>query len=186
MFILTQPHRCDPQHYRFYTTLPEDLGEAVALAKRRHPPNTNADWNLVMSNARRKGISITKQMRMATGRQTVMVPQGEDPAYPLFVATKLIGCLTIKKCVNGAFYEVLSIGKVCQVRDELTGEVWEASPEDLSQCCQLRHAMTYSKCQGQSLIGTVALWDLHSEHFTRRHLYVGISRVRHGSLLFIN
>ena len=94
-----------------------------------------------------------------------MVPQGEDPAYPLFVGTKLIGCLTIKKCVNGAFYEVLSIGNVCNVRDELTGEVWEASPEDLSQCCQLRHAMTYSKCQGQSLTVTVALWDLQSEHF---------------------
>ena len=94
--------------------------------------------------------------------------------------------VAIKKCVNGAFYEVVSIGKLCQVRDELIREVWEATPEHLSQCTQLRHAMTFSKSQGQALTGTVALWDLHSEHFTRQHLYVGISRVRHGSLLLVN
>ena len=72
------------------------------------------------------------------------------------------------------------------MRDELTREVWETTPEHLSQCVQLRYAMTYSTSQGQSLTGTVALWDLHSEHFTRQHLYVGISKVRHGSLLFVN
>ena len=134
MFVLTQPRRCDPQHFQFNTQLPEDLGEAVRLARQRCPPNLNADWNLVMSNARRKSISITRQLRLAAGRETIQVPEGEDPAYPLFVGTKLIGCLTIKKCVNGAFYEVVSIGKLCQVRDELTREVWEATPEHLSQC----------------------------------------------------
>ena len=102
------------------------------------------------------------------------------------MGTKLIGCLTIKKCINGAFYEVVSIGNLCQVRDELTREVWESTPEHLSQCTQLRHAMTYSKSQGQTLTRTVALWDLNSEHFARQHLYVRISRVRHGSLMFEN
>ena len=94
--------------------------------------------------------------------------------------------LTIKRCVNGAFYEVLSVGRFCHLRDDLTGEVLEATPEDLSKCTQLRHAMTYSKAQGQTLAGTVGLWDLDNFHFSRRQLYVGLSRVRHGSLLFVN
>ena len=117
----------------------------------------------------------------------MQVPRGDDPEYPLFVGTQLIGCLTIKGIVNGVFYTVTAIGaRRCVLRDELTAATWEGTPEDLSKCTQLRHAITYSKCQGQSLTGTVALWDLDNRYFTRRHLYVGISRVKHGSLLFIN
>ena len=75
---------------------------------------------------------------------------------------------------------------MCVIEDELTKTTWEATPEELAKCKQLRHAMTYSKAQGQTLVGTVALWDLKTTHFTRRHLYVGASRVKHGTLLFVN
>ena len=161
----------------------------MALARARHPSNIEADYNLVLSNARRKAISSQRQRDAALDKETVQVPLGDDPEYPLFVGTRLIGCLTIKGVVNGAFYTVTSIkrpGGRCILRDDLTGAMWEGTPEDLSKCTQLRHAITYSKCQGQSLSGSVALWDLTNQHFTRRHLYVGLGRVRHGSLLFIN
>ena len=143
MFKLTQPRRCDPKHFQFYTTLPSDLRGAVAQARARHPPNAEADYNLVLSNGRRKAISSRRQRDAALDKETVQVPSGDDPEYPLFVGTRLIGCLTIKGVVNGAFYTVTAIkrpGFRCILRDDLTGAVWEGTPEDLSKCTQLRHA----------------------------------------------
>ena len=186
MFKLTRARRCDPEHFKFYTTLPTRLEDAIKAAALRHPPNADADWNLVISNHRRRTISTRRQVLEARGHEVTLVPKGDDPEYPLFVGTRLIGCLTVRDAVNGAFYVVRAIAPVCVIEDELTKQTWEATPEELAKCTQLRHAMTYSKAQGQTLVGTVALWDLNSVHFTRRHLYVGTSRVKQGELLFVN
>ena len=96
------------------------------------------------------------------------MPEGDDPKYPLFVGTGLIGSSTTNRFINGAFYS------------------FETSPEELSKYTQLRWAMTYTKAQGQTLQGSVAMWDIYSPFSNREHLYVGASRVRHGSLLFVN
>ena len=37
--------------------------------------------------------------------------------------------------------------------------------------------------QGRTLQGTVALWDLSSQHLTAKHPYIGLSRATHGSLV---
>ena len=112
---------------------------------------------------------------------------GGDPAYPLFVGTGLIGYATNKKFTNGAFYTCREIGEKVVVQDDSTGELIETNVVELAQSTQLRcWAMTYSKAQGQTLDGKVALWDLRCPHFCRKHLYVGASRVKHGSLLFPN
>ena len=90
------------------------------------------------------------------------------------------------KFTNGAFHTCTEIGEKVVVQDDSTGEPIETTPEELAHCTQLRWAMTYSKAQGRTLDGTVALWDLRCPHFCRKHLYVGASRVKHGSLLFAN
>ena len=185
-FRLTTARRCDREHYQFYTTLPMDLGAAIARLTQRHPRSSLAKWNLVVSNARRRAINQKRQKTEARGRATVEVPAGDDPPYPLFVGTGLIGYATNKKFTNGAFYTCREIGEKVVVQDDSTGEPIETTTEELAQCTQLRWAMTYSKAQGQTLDGTVALWDLRCPHFCRKHLYVGASRVKHGSLLFAN
>ena len=140
-----------------------------------------------MSNRRRRTISLRRQLKEAKGKDAVTVPaEGAEPDYPLFAGTRLIGCLTTKRTTNGVFYLVLSIGDVCLLQDELTGQTFEATLEEVAKWTQLRWAMTYSKAQGQTLKGSVGLWDLDSRYFTRANLYVGISRVRDGDLLHVN
>ena len=113
------------------------------------------------------------------------VPEDGDPKYNLFVGTRLIGSSTTNRFVNGTFYTVTGI-EPCVVVDDHTGESFETTPEELSKYTQLRWAVTYNKAQGQTLTGSVAMWDIYSQYFTRKHLYVGASRVRDGSLLFVN
>ena len=43
---------------------------------------------------------------------------------------------------------------------------------------RLAHCQTYASCQGTEFTGTLRLWDADSVHFSRRHLYVGLSRAR--------
>ena len=139
-----------------------------------------------MSNQRRRTISSKRQKEAAKDKVTIEVPEGGgDPKYDLFVGTRLIGSSTTNKFVNGAFYSVTRI-EPCVVVDDHTDESFETTPEELSKYSQLRWAITYNKAQGQTLTGSVAMWDIYSPYFDRKHLYVGASRVRNGSLLFVN
>ena len=45
-----------------------------------------------------------------------------------------------------------------------------------SKALRLAYALTYASCQGLTLEGRVRLWDTDSPHFTRRHLFVALSR----------
>ena len=53
-----------------------------------------ADLHICISHWRRRMISITKQREVAKGKACLEVPAGEDPAYPLFIGTKLMGNAT--------------------------------------------------------------------------------------------
>ena len=54
-------------------------------------------------------ISITKQREAAKGKACLEVPAGEDPAYPLFIGTRLVGNATNGKYVNGARHVVKDV-----------------------------------------------------------------------------
>ena len=47
------------------------------------------------------------------------------------------------------------------------------------------YALTYASCQGLTLPGVVRL-DTRSNHFTLKHLYVGLSRATGADLVEIN
>ena len=47
--------------------------------------------------------------------------------------------------------------------------------EQAVQSLRLCYALTYASCQGLTLPGVVRL-DTRSDHFTLKHLYVGLSR----------
>jgi hypothetical protein len=43
---------------------------------------------------------------------------------------------------------------------------------------RLSYAQTYASCQGTEFDGSVCLWDTAHRHFSRRHLFVGLSRAK--------
>ena len=100
-------------------------------------------------------ISITKQKEAAKGMACIEVPAGEDPAYPLFIGTKLVGNATNGKFVNGARYVVKDVlaGAKVLLEDTGKGDTMETTVELISKNCILAHALTYQKVQGISFCG---------------------------------
>ncbi len=114
------------------------------------------------------------------------IPAGDDPAFPCFVGTKLVGNATAGRVVNGGRYTVNAIGgdKVA-LMDDMNGDAFEMSVEACGKCCLQAHAMVYNKVHGSRESGTVMLHDTGSKYFKRSQLYVGLSRVTHGGNAFV-
>ncbi len=113
------------------------------------------------------------------------MPAGDDPAYPCFIGTRLIGSATGCKLINGACYLVKGLGQQLVLQDELTGEKFTASLEAVSRHTLLAWAMVYNKAQGCTVEGTVCLHDMASRYMRRSALYVGLSRVTDGANVFV-
>ena len=50
--------------------------------------------------------------------------------------------------------------------------------DQAKQWLRLSFAQTYASCQGTEFDGQLRLHDTSHKHFTRRHLFVGLSRAR--------
>ena len=96
------------------------------------------------------------------------------------------------RCLKGLFYEV------AEIRSDVAKEVAENSGaivkltsglvlthEQAVQSLRLTYALTYASCQGLTLPGVVRL-DTRSDHFTLKHLYVGLSRATAADLVEVN
>ena len=118
-------------------------------------------------------------------RDTIRIPEGDDPEYNCCVGTKLVGNCTSGKFVNGARYLVISFSENLVLRDEATEKEFEATPDQIGRCTLLGHAMVYNKVQGSTEEGTVMLHGCSSPYFRKCHLYVGLSRVTTGSNVFV-
>ena len=185
-FELTRCRRSDEAHFNFYTTLPQSLPKAIAESRKRYGEVDDAELHVCISHRRRRMISTAKQARAAVGKECVEVPAGDDPAFPCFVGTKLVGSSTTGKFVNSGRYVVTRIGgeRAC-LKDELTEDEFETSVEAIGKHCLLAWAMVYNKVQGCAESGTVLLHDMESKYLRRCHLYVGLSRATSGSNVFV-
>ncbi len=124
--------------------------------------------------------------------KSVEAPAGDDPAFPCFVGTRLVGSSTSGKFVNGGRSTITRItnpkigwGERACLKDDLTEDEFETCLEAISKHCLLAWAMTYPKVQGCTQSGTMLLHDTGSKYFRRHHLYVGLSRVTDGTTAFI-
>lgn len=184
-FVLQRCRRSDQAHFDFYSSLRhEPLRQALSRAKTRYPATSRCDWNIVMSNYRRKKINEELQEQAArTYNGEKLRINGEVP-FDCFVGTNLIGCnSTLAGIVNGAFLSVTAIhaGKVF-LKDEDVPDAMEFSvtPTQLAKHTKLRWALTLCSVQGRSLPGTIAIHDTKSQHFDTTHLYVALSRAMDG------
>jgi hypothetical protein len=126
-----------------------------------------------------------KQAAAAVGKKCISVPKWDDPEYKCFVGTKVVGACTSGRIVNGANYTVEQLVSSDRVLLRDDADSFEVSTEQLAKTTQLGWAVTYHKLQGESEERTLLLHDLGHRHMTRAHLYVGVSRNRDGSCVFI-
>jgi hypothetical protein len=80
---------------------------------------------------------------------------------------------------NGCLYTVESIDREAKT---LTLEgVGSLSFEQVKVWLRLSYAQTYASCQGTEFADSLRLWDCAHRHFSRRHLFVGLSRARQNA-----
>ena len=182
-FELTICKRSDQAHFDFYTDLGDHLGQALETALGKYKKAEDGDLHVCLSHNKRRAINSEKHNIFAANKSCVEIPAHEkEPGYQLCLGTKLIGCCTSGNIVNGGRYVVLAIGETIRLKGK---EEFSISPEVLSRTTQLGYACVYQKVQGRTEGGTVVLHDLTHRYATIEHLYVGISRVTHGSRAFI-
>ena len=85
---------------------------------------------------------------------------------------QLIGCARQGPVKNGCFYTVAAVG---EEKLELEGGLVMTLAQ-AGRCLRLTHALTQASCQGLTLRGRVRIVETSSSRFTRRHLYVCLSR----------
>ena len=50
--------------------------------------------------------------------------------------------------------------------------------DQVRQLLRLSYAITNAACQGSEFEGSLRLWDTDNKHFTKKHLFVGLSRAK--------
>jgi hypothetical protein len=187
---LTTCRRSDVELFAFYSSLIEGgsryeltLQEAVKQAKAQFKYSSIARHNLVISHQRRIRINrelneqeappdavrleVTGKAAHGNGAQTMLL-------YP---GLQLIGSVSAEKkgVRNGCLYTVASVGGD-KVR--LAGLEATFSYEQVKLWLRLSYAQTYASCQGTEFEGALRLWDVAHRHFSKRHLFVGLSRAK--------
>lgn len=126
MFRLTRCRRSDEAHFQFYTGLPRKLSEAIATSQSRYGQADDADLHVCISHRRRRAIAHAKQKRLTEGKESVEIPEGDDPAFSCFQGTKLVGNSSTGRIVNGGRYTVTRIGgDKATLKDDLEEEAFE-------------------------------------------------------------
>jgi hypothetical protein len=195
--------RCSSDQSLYYSVdLPEALPAALAQAGRRYP--WNGQWSdgivLVLSHEKRRRINAFLNLPGRAGGVLVKsvgaVKWATSHPQDMWLrpGMRLLGCAgEHRKIVNGAEYIVTDIQKdrvvvdmEAQFRTDRQGETDIAlTHEEASSWLRLRYACCYYPIQGRTLREPLLLLDSGGQHFTLRHLIVGLSRVTCGSLVHL-
>ena len=183
---LTECLRSDARLFSFYASLvhgDRPLQQSVAQAREQFKLTGHAEHNLVISHRRRMRLNaVLNRKAKPDDGSAVWVPvvrersdmnQAQD--MWLWPGLRMLGCCHSDRdgIRNGVTYTLEAV--------DPEGVVIEGKrvPLDVvKRHLRLAHCQTYANCQGTEFSGTLRLWDAGSSHFSRRHLYVGLSRAR--------
>lgn len=193
---LTENMRSDARLFDAYTNLGDNLQEALERARALFPVTSRpARYTLTISHKNRMRINRMRNMEDAKDWDSVFLKApketrgGNQPQdMILWKGLQLIGAG--HRCLKGLFYEV---EEVCNDSHDLGAKCPQINlvkltsglvltHEQAVQSLRLCYSLTYASCQGLTLPGVVRL-DTKSEHFTLKHLYVGLSRATAADLV---
>ena len=202
--VLVQGFRADMELFNFYSSLIrggerflEPLSQTLEAARALCSFEGPARNNLVISHRRR--VMLNRQLNK------IFVPPGVTPTFirckpkpgqtciaqNMFIwpGIQLLGCVQATKrgVKNNVLYEVLAIGEdtVTLAPTESEGGTLELSLSQLSEFCRLSFCRTYASCQGWECEDSLRLHDTGNPHFSRRHLFVAMSRGKECAMLAI-
>ena len=109
----------------------------------------------------------------------------------LWEGLELLGCCAAPKrqIQIGVMYIVEKIEneRIFLNRGDYSGRngSFELSLQQLKKHMRLSFAQTYASCQGTEFASTLTLHDTDSPYFTRKHLFVGLSRAKASSAVHV-
>ena len=164
------------------------LEEAVQAARREFTYSQPCRYNFVISHQKRRKVNrelnhlwappdavfLKVRATKSSGGQDMLIWPG----------IQLFGNVTAEKkgIRNHVLYTVKCIEKE-KVR--LVGLPHWYTFEQVKKWLVLAYAQTYASCQGTECDGPVCLWDTSHIYFTRRHLFVGLSRAKDPAFIAI-
>jgi len=193
---LTECKRSEAQLYDFYASLIPGgsrhelpLADCLRAAKEQFHYDGPCRWNLVISHQKRKRINKELNLRHkpegAVWLEVKAKSTGANAAQSMFLwpGLQLFGCLAGEKkgVRNQCLYTVKELGEDTATFEELDGAAF--THEQVRQWFRLSYAQTYASCQGTEFDGPLRLWDTTNAHFTRRHLFVALSRAKQAAFV---
>jgi hypothetical protein len=164
------------------------LADAVKLAKAQFCYASFARWSLVISHQRRVRLNRENNEQEAPPDAVRLVVWGKvahgSGAQTMLIwpGVQLIGCVSAEKkgVRNGCLYTVASVGD-----DTVRLEGLEASFtfDQTKLWLRLSYAQTYGSWQGIEFSGSLRLWGVTHKIFSRRRLFVGLSRATDGAFI---
>ncbi len=191
---LRECRRADGLLFDFYSSLilggsrfEQPMGQAVSEARALFNFQGPVRWNLVISHAKRVQLNRKLNLHYSKGKEVVTlriagkaVRGCAQQSMLLWVGLQLLGCGGSAK--NQVLYTIAGID---EEKEELTLEglakplSFAAAPASL----RLSFAQTYASVQGTEYEEGLRLHDCRHKFFTRKHLFVGLSRSRSGALI---
>ena len=100
---------------------------------------------------------------------------------------ELLGCSrSSRKVKNNVLYTVRQLTEeLVYLSAPHAEEVLALTYAQVGELLRLSYAQTYASCQGTEFEGSLRLHDTQSRHFTRRHLFVALSRAKRAEQIDI-
>ena len=196
--VLTECRRSEAQLFDYYSSLIEGgsrfaspLREVIAEAKRAFGFAGFCPANLVISH--RKRVLLNERINKQLAPEDAVMIQVCGRTYRgngaqsmrLWPGIKLLGAVSSDKkgIRNGCLYTVSALDQEHAELEELPGARFSHS--EVKQWLRLSHAQTYASVQGTEFEGALRLHDVQHKHFSRRHLFVGLSRAKDAALVSV-
>jgi hypothetical protein len=167
-----------PGGARFQTPLPQVLEEARAMFHFEGP----ARHNLCISH--RKRIKLNRELNIFHKPDEALLIKAKASPGQLVAAQSMwiwpglevLGCSqSSKKIRNNCLYTILSYSHD-KIEIEKDGEQISLSHDHFGQWCRLSYARTYASIQGTEFEESLRLHDTGHPRFSRKHLFVALSR----------
>ena len=100
----------------------------------------------------------------------------------VWAGLELLGCTRTSRLgiKNNVRYVVREVGAEGLRVESTEGTSFPLTFAQATSLLRLAFAQTYASCQGTEFSGSLCLHDTDNPHFSRRHLFVALSRAKAG------
>ena len=196
--ILTECRRSETQLFNFYSSLIHGgsrwftpLAEVLQKAKEQFHFSGSARHNLVISHIKR--VKINRELNNYSRPEVARyVPQKAEKgqlckAQSLWIwaGLELLGCSQASKkgIRNNVIYVVQSWDEEQVVVQRKGKEEQITLTYPQMSLLRLSYAQTYASCQGTEFDEPLRLHDTENKNFTKKHLFVALSRAKRSDMI---